>query len=189
MVNPQPPTSTVRQVHTSLEDPFMKEMTKANLEAAFAGESQAHMKYLNFADRAEREGLVNVARLFRAASFSEQMHASAHLRALEGIQGTAANLAAGAGGENFEIGEMYAAYRAVAELQGEARALRSMTHAFEAEKVHARLYTTAGEQVAAGKDASGEELWVCGHCGFTMEGEPPDVCPVCGARRERFVKF
>jgi len=62
----------------------MKEMTKANLSAAFAGESQAHMKYLAFADTAEREGFANVARLFRAASFAEQMHATAHLRALSG---------------------------------------------------------------------------------------------------------
>jgi rubrerythrin len=69
----------------------MKEMTKANLSAAFAGESQAHMKYLAFADIAEREGFANVARLFRAVSFAEQMHATAHLRALSGTGPTTAN--------------------------------------------------------------------------------------------------
>ena len=66
----------------------MKEMTKTFLQEAFAGESQAHMRYLAFADAAEREGLPNVARFFKAASYSEQKHATAHLRALGGI-GTA----------------------------------------------------------------------------------------------------
>ena len=66
----------------------MNKMTEANLQAAFAGESQAHMKYLNFAEKAEKEGLHNVARLFQAASYAEQIHASNHLRALDGLQGT-----------------------------------------------------------------------------------------------------
>jgi rubrerythrin len=58
----------------------MKEMTEANLKAAFAGESQAHVRYLNFAEKARREKLPNIARLFEAAAFSEQVHASNHLR-------------------------------------------------------------------------------------------------------------
>ena len=69
----------------------MNAMTEGNLKAAFAGESQAHMKYLNFADKAEKEGLANVARLFQAASYAEQIHASNHLKALDGIQSTAAS--------------------------------------------------------------------------------------------------
>ena len=72
----------------------MRDMTRTDLSAAFAGESQAHMKYKAFADVAERENLPNVARLFRAASFAEQMHATNHLRALGGIGKTAANLEA-----------------------------------------------------------------------------------------------
>jgi rubrerythrin len=115
----------------------MKKMTEANLSAAFAGESQAHMKYLNFAAKAEKENLPNVARLFQAASYAEQVHASNHLKALDGVQGTAANLAAALGGETFEIDEMYPAYIAVAEAQGEPKALRPMKDAMAAEKVHA----------------------------------------------------
>ena len=88
----------------------MKDMTKANVEAAFAGESQAHMKYAAFADIAEREKLPNVARVFRAASFAEQAHATNHLRALGGIGKTLANLEAAYAGETFEINEMYPAY-------------------------------------------------------------------------------
>ena len=167
----------------------MEKMTEDNLQAAFAGESQAHMKYLNFADKAGKEGFPNVARLFQAASFAEQMHASSHLRALEGIQGTAANLGAALGGETFEIEQMYPAYKAVAEAQGEKRALRSMDWALAAEKVHAKLYAEARQSVEAGKDVAAQDIWVCISCGFTMEGVPPDKCPVCGVSKEKFRKF
>jgi len=167
----------------------MNKMTETNLQAAFAGESQAHMKYLNFADTAEKEGLLNVARLFQAASFAEQIHASNHLRALEGIQGTTANLDTALGGETFEVDQMYPAYMAVAEKQGEKKALRSMNAALEAEKVHAKLYGAAKQSVEAGKDVAAVDIWVCTACGFTMEGEPPDKCPVCGAPKAKFRKF
>jgi len=167
----------------------MEKMTLANVSDAFAGESQAHMKYLNFADKAEKEGFPNVARLFQAASFAEQIHASNHLRVLDGIQGTAANLGAAIGGETFEVEQMYPAYKAVAEAQGEKKALRYMDWALEAEKVHAKLYTEAKQSVEAGKDAAAQDIWVCTSCGFTMDGQPPDKCPVCGASKERFRKF
>ena len=167
----------------------MEKTTETNLQAAFAGESQAHMKYLNFAYNAEKDGLPNVARLFQAASFSEQIHASNHLRALEGIQGTAANLGGALGGETFEVEHMYPDYIAVAEKQGEKKALRSMNAALEAEKVHAKLYSAAKQSVEAGKDVAAVDIWVCTSCGFTMEGEPPDKCPVCGAPKAKFRKF
>jgi len=167
----------------------MEAMTRENLEAAFAGESQAHVKYLNFAERAEKEGLPNVARLFQAASFAEQVHASNHLKALEGIQGTAANLSSAIGGETFEVDQMYPAYMAAAEKQGEQKALRSMRWAVEAEKVHAKLYGDARQAVESGKDMAAVDIWVCTACGFTMEGVPPDKCPVCGAPQSRFRKF
>jgi rubrerythrin len=167
----------------------MEKTTETNLQAAFAGESQAHMKYLNFADKAEKEGLPNVARVFQAASFSEQIHASNHLRTLEGIQGTIANLDGAFGGETFEIEHMYPDYMAVAEKQGEKKALRSMNAALEAEKVHAKLYSAAKQSVAAGKDVATVDIWVCTACGFTMEGEPPEACPVCKAPKSKFRKF
>src|SRR5574340_1101861 len=88
----------------------MKEMTATFLREAFAGESQAHLRYLVYADVAEREGLPNTARLFRAASLSEQIHATNHLRALGGVGSTAQNLKTAFGGESFEIAEMYPAY-------------------------------------------------------------------------------
>lgn len=167
----------------------MKEMTKANLSAAFAGESQAHMKYLAFADIAEREGFANVARLFRAASFAEQMHATAHLRALSGTGPTVKNLEAALGGETFEVDEMYPAYLATAKEQEEKGATVSMQRALEAEKVHAQLYARAKESAEAKKDFDLSAIFVCEVCGWTVEGDAPDKCPLCGAPASRFRKF
>lgn len=167
----------------------MKEMTRTNLQEAFAGESQAHMRYLVYAEIAEQEGLKNIARLFRAASLSEQMHATAHLRVLGGVGTTAQNLKTAFGGESFEVAEMYPAYIAVATLQEEAGAVRSAQRAMEAEKVHAKLYSQALQGIEAKKDMELKDVFVCGVCGFTMEGDAPERCPICGAVHTRFTKF
>ncbi len=167
----------------------MREMTEKHLKESFAGESQAHMKYLNFAEKATAEGRENVARLFRAASFAEQVHASEQLAALEGIGSTSENLAAARAGENFEVEEMYPAFMMVAEAQGEALAQRCFRHALEAEKMHRELYERAKKAVDADGDPSIDEIWVCSNCGYTLEGEAPETCPVCGAPKKDFVKF
>lgn len=167
----------------------MRKMTEENLKAALAGESQAHLKYLNFSERAKRDGKPNVARLFAAASFAEQVHASAHLRTLKGIGSTAENLATAIGGEGFEVDEMYPAYVAVAELQQEPAAKRTFQWALEAEKVHRALYQRAAAAVAEGKDLDLQTIWVCAGCGYTGEGDLPDKCPLCGAPKEKLVQF
>ena len=166
----------------------MQENTERNLKDAFAGESQAHMKYMVFADRAEREGLPNIARLFRAASYSEQIHATNHLKAL-GVGKTAENLDAAYGGETFEIASMYPEYMKVAEAEGEKRALGSMHDAMEAEKVHAGLYARAKDAVVSGGDVTTLAIFVCPVCGYTMEGEAPERCPVCNTPSSKFVTF
>jgi rubrerythrin len=167
----------------------MHDMTKGNLEAAFAGESQAQTKYMIFADRAEKDGFSNVARLFRATSYAEQVHATTHLRTLGGIGKTADNLEAAIGGETYEVDEMYPAFLAVAEVQEEKAAIRSNTWALEAEKVHAALYTQAKAAVEAGNDTDIGVVHVCSLCGWTGEGEPPDKCPLCNAKKDKFVTF
>ena len=163
----------------------MKEMTKTNLSAAFAGESQAHMKYMVFADFAEREGLPNIARLFRAASFAEQMHATAHFKALGGPGTTVTNLEAAIGGETFEVNEMYPAYIAAAKQEQEKQAETSMFRAFEAEKVHAQLYTRAKESAQTKKDFDLSAIYVCEVCGWTVEGAAPEKCPLCSSTKFR----
>ncbi len=167
----------------------MRKMTEENAKAALAGESQAHIKYLNYAEKAKREGKENVARLFAAAAYAEQIHASAHLRVLKGIGTTEENLADAIAGEAFESDEMYPAYIAVAELQQERPARGSFNKALEAEKVHREMYTAALQAVQAGQDASAEAIFVCDVCGFTMDGEAPDECPICGATQDKFTKF
>ena len=167
----------------------MHEMTKANLEAAFAGESQTHMRYLAFADAAEKEGKANTARLFRAIAYAEQVHATNHLRELGGISDSAANLQEAINGETFEVEEMYPAYDAVAKLQNESGAVRSIHFALEAEKIHADMYKSAKAKANAGKDTEIGNVYICPICGYTVEGDAPDKCPVCGALREKFVEF
>jgi len=164
-------------------------MTKENLAAAFAGESQAHMKYLAFAAKAEEEGYPEIARLFRAISYAEQVHATNHLKELSGIGTTAENLAAAIGGESFENTEMYPAYNAVAKLQGEKGAMLSIHYALEAEKIHEAMYSEAKELVKASKDMEGKPVYICPVCGFTVIGDPPERCPVSRTPKEKFIKF
>jgi rubrerythrin len=167
----------------------MKKMTEDNLKGAFAGESQAHVKYMAFADKAAAEKFANVARLFKAASYSEQVHATNHLRTLAGIGKTSDNLASAISGEDFEVAEMYDAYLAVAERQGEKDAVMRFYAASEAEKVHSGLYARAKQAVDKGQDADIKAVQVCAVCGFTVEGDAPDKCPICGAPKDKFVKF
>jgi rubrerythrin len=117
------------------------------------------------------------------------MHATNHLRTMSGIGKTAVNLQAAMDGENFEVAEMYPAYVQVAESQGEKMAVMYFNFAMAAEKVHGGLYQRAKESVGQGKDLGYFPIQVCGQCGFTVEGEAPDKCPVCGAPKERFVRF
>jgi rubrerythrin len=167
----------------------MRRMTEDNLKSAFAGESQAHMKYLIFADKAEEEGRLNVARLFRAIAYAEQVHAANHLNALGTVGSTSVNLQAAIDGETYEVEEMYPAYKAVAELQQERRAMQSMNFALEAEKIHAGMYQKAKQAVDGGSDIKLGDVFICSVCGYTVEGGAPERCPVCGAVRGKFKKF
>ncbi len=167
----------------------MRKMTEGNAKDAFAGESQAHMKYLYFAEQAEQEGKATVARLFRAASYSEQVHAGRHLAVLEGVGTTSANLAEAIAGETFEVEEMYPAYLAVAGEQAESQAAESFEHARRAEIQHQQFYQRAKQAVDAGEDLAAGAIQVCSYCGFTVEGEAPEKCPVCGNPGRNFATF
>lgn len=167
----------------------MHTITNDNLKSAFAGESQAHMRYIIFADKAEEEGFRNIARLFRAIAFAERVHASNHLNALNGINLTIDNLNIAIEGERFEVNEMYPAYKTVAELQGEKKAINSMRYALEAEKIHEALYSESKEAVKAGKDIELGDIYICPVCGHTVVGRAPDRCPICGVLGDRFRKF
>lgn len=157
--------------------------TDKNLKDAFAGESQANRKYLAFAKKAEQEGYKQVAKLFRAAAEAETIHAHNHLRELKGVKSTKENLEAAINGESYEFQNMYPQMIKDAEEEGNKTAVRSFNFANEVEKVHAELYRKALENLGNNEEV---DYYVCEICGYTAEGEPPDKCPVCNARREKF---
>jgi len=167
----------------------MRKMSEENLKAAFAGESQAHMRYLIFAKKAEEEGFSNVARLFRAISYAEQVHATNHYDVLGMIRSSTDNLQVAIDGETYEVNEMYPAFNAVAKLQEEKGAQRTTDWALQAEKVHAGMYQKAKQAVEITKDIELGPVYICDLCGYTVEGEAPSRCPICGASKEKFRKF
>ena len=159
--------------------------TEKNLMEAFAGESQANRKYLAFAKKADSEGHAQVARLFRAAARAETVHAHSHFRVLGGVKGTAENLEEAIGGETHEFESMYPQMIREAEAEDNRAARKSFEFANEVEKIHAALYRKALESL--GKNAE-TEYHVCKVCGNTVEGEPPEKCPICGAAGKAFEK-
>ena len=161
--------------------------TKENLSEAFAGESQANMKYRAFADKAEKDGFPNIARLFRTTAEAERIHAEGHLKALDKIGSTAENLKAAIGGETYEFKEMYPPMLEQAEAEGH-KAKRMFAYAVEAEEVHAKLYTLALEAVERGEDLAEMNFYLCPICGHIEFGEPPETCPICGAKAKAFVQ-
>jgi rubrerythrin len=160
--------------------------TADNLQAAFAGESQANRKYLAFAAKADAEGYPQIAKLFRAAAAAETVHAHAHLRVMQGVGDTKRNLQAAIDGEGHEFKEMYPAFIEVAEKEGNRAALTSFRNANAVEKTHYDLYTAALKCLTAGQDLSPASIYVCDVCGHTHVGEAPEKCPVCGASKAKF---
>ena len=160
--------------------------TTENLKEAFAGESQAFQKYTAFAKKAEREGLPNVARLFRLTAQAEQLHAAGHFQALEGVDSTADNLQAAIDGETYETANMYPPMLEQAEKEGH-KAKRMFKYAVEAEEVHAQLYGKALEAVKEGKDLD-TDFFLCPVCGHIEFGQAPEKCPICGAKGEKYIK-
>lgn len=154
-----------------------------NLKEAFAGESQANRRYLAFAEKAEQEGYSQIARLFRAAAAAETVHAHNHLKVLKGVKSTAENLQEAVAGETSEFREMYPRMIAAAQAEGNKEAERTFNFANEVEKIHAALFQKALKNLA---DKKTMDIYVCSVCGYTVEGEAPDNCPVCKAVKKFF---
>ncbi len=181
----------------------MHKTTAANLRNAHGGESMAHQRYLIWGDRAVTEGFPNVARLFRAISAAETVHAFNHFRELRdspgdflcasmavfGLDGTSQNLQGAIDGETYESEEMYPTYLETAKYQGEKGAQVSFHYALSAEKEHAALFKKAKKAVDGGADMKLGPVHICPICGWTAHGDAPDVCPICGARKDKFQTF
>ncbi|MGB9914525.1 MAG: rubrerythrin family protein [Candidatus Bathyarchaeales archaeon] len=162
--------------------------TEENLKAAFAGESQANRRYLAFARKAEEEGYTQIAKLFKAAAEAETVHALNHLRITGQIKSTLENLEAAVSGETFEFKEMYPEYIAAAKQEGNKQASWSFNVANQVEQIHAKLFTKAIDTLKRKKALEQVDYYVCSVCGNTVEGSPPDACPICGAPKEKFFK-
>lgn len=160
--------------------------TMDNLKEAFAGESQANRKYLAFAQKADEEGYAQVAKLFRAAADAETVHAHAHLRVMKGVGSTEENLRQAIEGETAEFRSMYPRMMEEAKAEGDDAAYMSFANANAVEEIHANLYKKALENLGNNEDV---DYYVCQVCGNTVEGEPPEKCPICGAPKKMFKKI
>ncbi|HHY75631.1 MAG TPA: rubrerythrin family protein [Firmicutes bacterium] len=159
--------------------------TLENLMKAFAGESQANRKYTSYARQAEKEGKLNVAKLFRVAADAEAIHAARQLELAGKLCSTADNLKDGIAGETYEYTEMYPEFVKTAEAEGNRAAVIAFTQAMRAEEVHAKLYKEALENLEQTEEVF---YYLCPVCG-NIEKAAPDRCPICGVPGERFIKY
>lgn len=168
------------------EDNNMNEnKTLNNLMEAFAGEAQANRKYTAYAKKAEKEGKINAAKLFKAAADAETLHALKHFEVAGKVGSTADNLKDGIAGETHEYKEMYPDFVKEAEAEGNKAALMSFTFAMKAEEVHAKLYKEALENLDQAEEVF---YYLCPVCG-NIEKARPDKCSICGVLGDKFIKY
>ena len=161
--------------------------TTENLKAAFAGESQARNKYTFFAEVARAEGYHYIAKIFEETAFNEMQHAKDHLKLLDGIGDTLANLKEAMGGEDYEVENMYPQMAKEAEEEGQTQAKIAFEQVAKIEAHHRERYERLVAMVEAGTVYKREQSikWKCGICGYIVEGtEPPPKCPSCKNPKE-----
>jgi rubrerythrin len=160
-----------------------------NLQAAFAGESQANRKYLVFAEKADKEKQPQIAKLFRAAADAETVHAKSHLNAMDGVGDTKSNVMAAATGEHYEFTRMYPPFIEQAIEEKNKRAQQSFEYANKVEEGHHKLFEAALKALNDGATLKEEAIFVCQVCGNTVLGAALDICPICGSPRAVFKKI
>lgn len=185
--------------------------TKENLEKALAGEAGAYIRYLAFAEKADEEGYPAVARLFRAASRSELVHAQSHQCALGSkievievlkskekvkeaignliskgeVKGTLENLQTAIDGETHEFKKMYPAMIQASVEDKDMQARHSFEYAMSVEMMHAKFFKKALADLHANSETT---YYVCPVCGYTVADEPPKKCPYCGVDEKKFIE-
>jgi rubrerythrin len=159
--------------------------TLKNLMEAFAGESQANRKYLAYSKKAEAEGKLNAAKLFKAASDAETLHALRELEIAGKVGSTADNLQDAVNGETHEYQDMYPEFLRIAQEEGNKAAAIVFTHAMKAEEVHARLYQEALDNINETEEVF---YYLCPVCG-NIEKYVPEKCSICGVPGSRFIKY
>ena len=156
--------------------------TEENLQAAFAGEAQAHTKYLYFASKAKKDGYVQIGSLFEETALNEKEHAKLWYKLLYGIGSTAENLLTCAEGENYEWTDMYATFEKEAREEGFDEIADLFAGVAAIEKEHEARYRKLLENVngKAVFSKDGDVVWKCANCGHICIGrEAPEICPVC----------
>ena len=163
--------------------------TEKNLEAAFAGESQARNKYTYFASRAKKDGFEQIAAIFQQTADNEKEHAKLWFKELQGIGTTAENLAAAADGENYEWTDMYEGFAKTAEEEGFAELAARFRLVAAIEKRHEERYRALLHNVEAQEvfKKSEVKVWECRNCGHIVVGtEAPELCPTCAHPQSYF---
>ena len=163
--------------------------TEKNLQAAFAGESEARNKYTYFASVAKKEGFEQISGLFLKTADNEKEHAKMWFKELEGIGDTAHNLAEAAQGENYEWTDMYAGFAQTAEDEGFPELAAKFRLVAEVEKHHEERYRALLRNVEAQEvfKKSSVKVWECRNCGHIVVGtEAPEICPVCAHPQSYF---
>ena len=159
--------------------------TEENLYEAFVGEAKACLRLLGYAEKAEQEGYPQMARLFRAISAAEKVHALKHLRLLKVVKSTEENLKASFESETSVSENIYPEFIRVAEEEENQAARISFSHARDAEEFHAKLYKNAIDHMIEERETN---YHVCQVCGYVVDGQPPDNCPICNAPRDKFAQ-
>ena len=170
-------------------NPYAGTQTEKNLQAAFAGESQARNKYTYFASKAKKEGFEQIAALFLKTADNEKEHAKMWFKELNGIGSTAENLGAAADGENYEWTDMYEGFAQTAEAEGFPELAAKFRGVAAIEKKHEERYRALLKNVETAKvfEKSEVKVWECRNCGHIVVGtKAPDVCPVCAHPQSYF---
>ena len=171
------------------KNPYAGTQTEKNLQAAFAGESQARNKYTYFASKAKKEGYEQIAAIFLKTADNEKEHAKMWFKELNGIGDTAANLAAAADGENFEWTDMYEGFAKTAEEEGFADLAAKFRAVAAIEKRHEDRYRALLKNVETAQvfEKSEVKVWECRNCGHIVVGtKAPQICPVCAHPQSYF---
>ena len=179
----------LEEIKTGATNPYVGTQTEKNLEAAFAGESQARNKYTYFASKAKKEGFEQIAALFLKTADNEKEHAKMWFKELNGIGSTAENLAAAADGENYEWTDMYESFAKTAEEEGFPELAAKFRAVGAIEKHHEERYRALLKNVEIQEvfKKSEVKVWECRNCGHIVVGtQAPEICPVCAHPQSYF---
>lgn len=165
--------------------------TEANLQTAFAGESQARNKYTYYASKAKKDGYVQISKIFEETAGNEKEHAEIWFKLLHGgkIPSTRENLLDAANGENYEWTDMYAGFAKTAREEGFEKIAVLFEMVGKIEKEHEERYRKLLSNVENGLVFSrdGDMIWQCSNCGHIVIGKKaPEMCPVCEHARSYF---